>query len=96
MNGQKIPLLKVKQWLNSWEQSIWSPDEGLPKPPQNFYIASMPLKLLRNLAGVSRRQIEERKRLKRGRVISALTKQAGREALLVIFNLAIHFPIRPD
>jgi DGQHR domain-containing protein len=66
MNGQKIPLLKVKQWLNSWEQSIWSPDEGLPKPPQNFYIASMPLKLLRNLAGVSRRQIEERKKVEKG------------------------------
>lgn len=58
-NAKKIPLLKVNQWLKSWELSNWAPD--LPEPPHEFYIASVPLRLLRGLAGVSRRTIENRK-----------------------------------
>lgn len=56
---KQIPLLKVNQWLKSWELSDWAPD--LPEPPHEFYIASVPLRLLRSLAGVSRRTIEDRK-----------------------------------
>lgn len=56
---KKIPLLKVNQWLKSWELSDWAPD--LPEPPHEFYIASVPLRVLRGLAGVSRRTIEDRK-----------------------------------
>ncbi|MDR0209226.1 MAG: DGQHR domain-containing protein [Pseudomonas putida] len=56
---KQIPLLKVNQWLKSWELSDWAPD--LPEPPHEFYIASVPLRLLRGLAGVSRRTIEDRK-----------------------------------
>ncbi len=59
-NAKKIPLLKVNQWLKSWELSDWvQPD--LPEPPHEFYIASVPLRTLRSLAGVSRRTIEDRK-----------------------------------
>jgi DGQHR domain-containing protein len=56
---KQIPLLKVNQWLKSWELSDWAPD--LPEPPHEFYIASVPLRVLRGLAGVSRRTIEDRK-----------------------------------
>lgn len=66
MSGTRIPLLKVNQWLSSWEESEWAPEEDLPKPPQEFYIASISLKTLRNLAGVSRRQVEERKKQEKG------------------------------
>lgn len=57
--SNKIPLLKVNQWLKSWEISDWSDD--LPEPPHEFYIASVSLRVLRGLAGVSRRTIENRK-----------------------------------
>lgn len=64
-SATQIPLLQVKQWLSSWELSDWvQPD--LPEPPHEFYIASVPLKQLRDLAGVSRRQIEERKKGEKG------------------------------
>lgn len=61
----QIPLLKVKQWLKTWELSDWV-QEDLPEPPHEFYIASVSLKTLRNLSGVSRRNIEDRRQGEKG------------------------------
>ncbi|QBC32404.1 hypothetical protein DRB87_15045 [Pandoraea sp. XY-2] len=54
----RIPVLRVKQWLNSWNEAEWS--DHLPEPDHYFYIASIPLAMLRRLAGVSKRQVAER------------------------------------
>lgn len=61
----QIPLLKVRQWLKSWELSDWV-QEDLPEPPHEFYIASVSLKTLRSLSGVSRRNIDDRKAGEKG------------------------------
>lgn len=54
----KIPLLKVRQWVNTWSQSDWT--DNLPKPDDHFFMGSVSLSELRKLAGVSRRRVEER------------------------------------
>ncbi|MCD9096806.1 DGQHR domain-containing protein [Luteimonas sp. A1P009] len=51
----------MKQWLDTWDAAEWAPDEGLPEPPREFYVGSISIRMLRELAGVSRRQISERK-----------------------------------
>ncbi|MCT9117863.1 DGQHR domain-containing protein [Cupriavidus gilardii] len=60
----KLPLIKVSQWLGTWDQALWTRE--LPEPPHNFYVASVPILTLRRLAGVSRRQLEERRHGTRG------------------------------
>jgi len=61
----RIPLLKVSQWLPSWDEAEWSPPD-LPEPSKQFFIGSIALSTLRRLAGVSRRQVKERKHGGRG------------------------------
>lgn len=60
----KVPLLKVNQWLHSWDQAEWS--EELPEPAHHFFIASMKISTLRKLSGVSRRQVSQRKNGSKG------------------------------
>lgn len=62
MLQRKIPLLKVPQWLRSWEAGGWHPDEGLGEPPHHFYVGAMPLRTLYALSGVRRRDPDARKR----------------------------------
>lgn len=56
----QIPLLRVPQWLPTWDLANWAPDDDLPEPPKEFYVGSVSIALLRTLAGVNRRQLEER------------------------------------
>lgn len=58
--SKKVPLIRVPQWLQSWNMAEWSADDDLPEPPREFFVGSVSLSLLRSLSGVSRRQIEER------------------------------------
>lgn len=58
---KSIPLLPVHQWVKTWDLTQWAPDEGLGQPPKEFFVASMPIKELRALANVSRRDLSERK-----------------------------------
>ena len=59
--SKKFPLIKVRQWLTSWDQADYSA-ANLPKPADHFFMGSIPIAELRRLAGVSRRQVvEERK-----------------------------------
>jgi hypothetical protein len=58
---KKISVLKVKQWMPTWD-NMTNIDEKEGKAPSHFYLASMALKDLRALAGVSTRELEERKR----------------------------------
>lgn len=58
----KLPVVRIKQWLATWDLAQWAPNEGLPRPPDHFFVGSVPIKLLRELSGVSRRQLVERRR----------------------------------
>jgi hypothetical protein len=54
-------VLKVKQWMPTWD-TMTNIDEKEGTAPPHFFLASMSLKDLRALAGVSTRELEERKR----------------------------------
>lgn len=54
----RIPLIKVRQWMESWDLSDWCKDGN--NPPKEFYVGSISIALLRQLAGVGHRTIEDR------------------------------------
>ncbi|KWC53161.1 DGQHR domain-containing protein [Burkholderia ubonensis] len=60
----RIPLVRVNQWMQSWNNAEWS--EHLPEPSPYFFIASISLATLRRLAGVSTRNVHERRDRKVG------------------------------
>lgn len=62
MSRTKIPLIQVKQWMKTWELASQQPDEARGDLPKNFFVTSMPIRLLRNMAGVSVRDISDRKK----------------------------------
>lgn len=53
------PLLRVNQWLETWDIASWG--DNRPKPPTHFYVGSLSLKTLRALSGVQPRTIEDRR-----------------------------------
>lgn len=53
------PLLRVNQWLETWDTASWGANR--PKPPKHFYIGSLSLKTLRALSGVQTRTLEDRR-----------------------------------
>ena len=63
MNNENIPLTRVNQWLSSWEG--FNRNE-LGEAPAYFYIASMSLLKLRQLAGVYERTKQVRKIASKG------------------------------
>lgn len=44
-----IPLIRVNQWLRSWEMAEYS-ERNLPKPADHFFLGSVPISELRRLA----------------------------------------------
>lgn len=56
----KVPLLRVSQWLTTWDEADWE-NSDLPRPSKYFFIGSIKITTLRQLAGVRRRNIEDRK-----------------------------------
>lgn len=56
-----IAVLKVRQWIKTWEL-MTNVDAREGDVPKHFYVTSMALKDLRALAGVSTRELEERRR----------------------------------
>lgn len=53
------PLLRVNQWLETWDTASWGANR--PRPPTHFYIGSLSLKSLRALSGVQPRTVEDRR-----------------------------------
>lgn len=47
--------------MPSWNSATWGHGENKPMPPKEFYVASIPLGLLRNLGGVQPRTKEARR-----------------------------------
>lgn len=56
-----VPLIKVRQWLDTWNKAQWAEESGLGKPKDHFFVGAMALKELRSLAGVTQRTVEQRK-----------------------------------
>ena len=57
-NRKFVPTLKVRQWLTSWNQIHWNPDDNRSEPQHWFYQFSMPASSLRRLCGVYARTID--------------------------------------
>ena len=57
---KKINLLRINQWLSSWDPAK---SKGVgTAPPDHFFVGSISLKILRKLSDVDRRKISERKK----------------------------------
>lgn len=58
-----IPALKITQWVTTWELMMGDIEAGKEgAPPKEYFVTSMLLKDLRALAGVSTRQLSERRK----------------------------------
>ena len=53
---RQVPALKVRQWLPGWNKIDFDPEEHRARPPEHFYIFSLPARELRSLSGIVRRQ----------------------------------------
>jgi len=54
-NGRELPAIKVRQWLEAWDEIQFSDDARRRKPEPHFYIFSIPATELRRLCGIHRR-----------------------------------------
>jgi len=61
MSKEEIPLIRVNQWLKTWDKAHWDEEKGLGKPSDHFYVGAISLDKLRALAGVTKRDVEQRK-----------------------------------
>ena len=59
---QTIPVLKVRQWLEEWDDIQWQPQEMRAKPERWFYLFSMPAADLKSLSGIYARSTKRRTR----------------------------------
>lgn len=50
-----LPAIKVKQWIDDWDNIEWNSQEQRAEPPHWFYQFSIPARDLRTLSGVYRR-----------------------------------------
>lgn len=54
----KVPAIKVRQWLVEWEKVSWDSSQHRSMPPQNFMVLSMKAGDLRRLSAIYRRQAD--------------------------------------
>lgn len=59
MSRSQLPLIEIPQWQKTWDLRNW--EEEKFEVPKSFYIGSIPIKTLRKLSGVRRRDIDARK-----------------------------------
>jgi DGQHR domain-containing protein len=59
--AKKIQALKVKQWLNTWDNVTFDAKNNRPKPQPHFYLFSIAAKDLKRLSGVFSRQATDRR-----------------------------------
>ena len=51
----RIPAIRVNQWLPDWDRYRYRPEDRQSKPDNYFYLASIPVSILRRLSNVPRR-----------------------------------------
>ena len=54
-NRRSIPAIRVRQWLKGWDKVDFPSKAHQSKPPQEFYLFSLPAVELRSLSGIARR-----------------------------------------
>ena len=52
---RRIPALRVHQWRTGWNKIDFDPIARRAKPPQHFYLFTLPARELRSLSGIFRR-----------------------------------------
>lgn len=52
-----VPAIRVKQWLDGWDQISFDPKDYRRRPKPYFYLFSLPARELRSLSGIARRTI---------------------------------------
>ncbi|WP_170377304.1 hypothetical protein [Ruegeria atlantica] len=52
---RELSAIKVRQWLNAWDEIQFSKETRRRKPDSHFFIFSIPAKELRSLCGIHRR-----------------------------------------
>lgn len=55
----RIPAIKVNQWLTEWDSFRYREKDRQRKPKNYFYVASIPVSLLRRLSNIPRRGVED-------------------------------------
>ncbi|MGN5734768.1 DGQHR domain-containing protein [Arthrobacter psychrochitiniphilus] len=58
-NDNKVSALRVRQWLATWNDVIFDPEQNQAKPKEHFYLFSLPASQLRGLAGINRRNTDK-------------------------------------
>jgi DGQHR domain-containing protein len=53
---RQVPALKVRQWLPGWNGIEFDAEDHRAKPPQHFYLFSLPARELKSLSGIMRRE----------------------------------------
>jgi hypothetical protein len=61
MPRKQLPALEVHQWLDTWKHATWGAEGAKPTPPKSFFVASIPIGVLRALAGIPTRTKEARR-----------------------------------
>ncbi|MFI2565410.1 DGQHR domain-containing protein [Paenarthrobacter sp. NPDC018779] len=56
--SDSVLALRVKQWLNEWDDLPFNDELRQSRPKEHFYVFSMPASKLRSLAGIYRRSTE--------------------------------------
>jgi len=54
----EVPALKVRQWLEAWNDITFKPEHRQARPKEHFYLFTLPASMLRRLAGISRRSTD--------------------------------------
>lgn len=52
---RRVHSIKVHQWLPEWEEVKYDPSQYRSRPPEDFYLFSLPASELRSLSGIFRR-----------------------------------------
>lgn len=55
---QPLQALRVRQWLEAWDDLKYDPSQSQAKPKEHFYLLSMPASQLRALTGIYRRSTD--------------------------------------
>jgi len=61
----KIPMLRINQWMNEWDDINFNQEEFRTKPKPSFYIFSIDARLLKRLSDVHRRKTSDRTAIQR-------------------------------
>ncbi|WP_051706613.1 DGQHR domain-containing protein [Nocardioides aequoreus] len=57
--SSEVPALKVRQWLEVWNDITFDPSQNQARPSEHFYLCSISASRLRKLSGIYRRSTDQ-------------------------------------